>query len=268
MELKHDWQSFQLLFYSARRNLASETLAKNAMGPIRVVTSGVGGPGGETVVSAYADGEEFSEWIGASCIELATAFPHREVYAYDHRVIEGWLQESVGVTHFYGQNEFLLSKAGTLQIFKAPRGNKPPKGEAVNLVQTGKTHFLLEALQGGWARVFPSSYGVFVRLEGEVLEDFIVTVRRGKIEGFQRPDLSSMGRERSRQPAEVVRYLSEKFLVPVQGVFVSAQEWKTWSASSRPWKKVSGAVRQGQAKLVPFRPLLAGMMVVKALMGG
>ncbi len=262
MELKHDWQAFQLLFYPARRNLASEILAKNTMGPIHVVSQG------ETVVSAYADGEEFSEWIGASCSDLATAFPHREVYAHDRKAVEGWLQESMGLSHFYEQNELLLSKASTPQVFKASRGNKPPKVEASHLVQTGKTHFFLEVMKGGWTRIFPGSYGVFVRLEGEIFEDFIVTVRRGKIESFQKPDLSSMGPERSRQPTEVVRYLSEKFLVPVQGVFVPAQEWREWSTSARPWKKVSASVRQGQAKLVPFRPVLAGMMVVKALMGG
>ena len=64
-------------------------------------------------------------------------------------------------------------------------------------------------------------------------------IRRGRIDAFHEPDLSSMGQDRRKVPAEVVKYLSEKHLVPVQGIFVPAAEWADWS-------EVRSALAQGR----------------------
>jgi len=239
MDLTHDWRSFQGLFYPHRR--ASSARGGTPSGPVFLVLNG------DFILSAFAEHEDLSDWVGASYAEVSARTKHRQMIAYTREQVEKWVQESLSIPHFYGQVEFLRKQATPEIPFHR--------------------HFLVEAMHSWWGKVLPSSYGLFVRVEGQNEKNFLLIVRRGVIDGLSEPDLTSMGAERRRQPADVVKYLSEKYLVPVQGMFVPAHDWAEWSSHERPWKELARSVRANRTKLVPFRWSLAVLGSTRAFFG-
>jgi hypothetical protein len=266
VELTYDWQSFQTMFYPKRRS--ATRLQGETAGPVYLVVEG------NIIVAAFAECEDLSDWLGAEYEEMAAEMPHRELLLFDRAKVDQWLSEAVALPHVHEQMDFLRTKASESVVSTRARpskkGRKTSKGN-IELKQEhghlGRQHFLLEAMQGWWGKVLPSAYGPFLRLEGQHEKDLFVLVRRGRIEAFHEPDLSSMGRDRRKVPADVVKYLSEKHLVPVQGMFVPAQAWAEWSDSPTPWRLVAAAVKANQAKMVPFRWSLVSMMASRAFLG-
>jgi hypothetical protein len=63
-----------------------------------------------------------------------------------------------------------------------------------------------------------------------------------------------------------VRYLSEKYLVPVQGIFVPDAEWAAWASNPHPWRVAAASIRANRAKLVPFRWGLVVLMASRAFL--
>jgi hypothetical protein len=247
MELNYDWRGFQSVFTPRPKLLPAPTAQPT--GPIYVVHDGM------TVLCAAARGETTCDWIGMPFAEFKSEFSHREVIAFERDKVDEWTLESLSLPHFFDQSGFLLDKADPQKKTLRPGPLSPSQ------------HFLLESLHGWWGKVLPSAYGIFLRLESEgSWQDFLVLVRRGRIEGFCEPDLASMGPERSRQPADVVKYLSEKYLVPVQGLFVPEADWASFATHPHPWRQVAMALRANRAKLVPFRWGLVVLMASRAFL--
>ena len=243
MELSYDWRTFQTMFYPRRRpNIAQGSVPAGA---INVVIDQ------DTVVVAFGEYEDLSEWIGASFKEMSAQMTNRQLIAFQRSDVDSWISEAAGLPHFFDQVELLRTKAaGT-----AGSGLKFPR------------HFLIEALCGWWNRLLPSCYGLFVRVEGQPDQDIILLVRRGAFDGFHRPDLVPLGPERGKQASEIVKYLSERYLAPVQGVFVSAADWAEWSRDPNPWRNIAKAVSANRARLVPFRWGIAFLMSLRAFFG-
>lgn len=245
MELTYDWRSFQSMFYPQRRSAAGQ--GAEPSGKIFVVVEK------DVVLAAFAESEDLRDWIGAPLQEMSKEFPHRKVIQLQRKDVDQWITDGVKLPHYFDQIESWGSAAAQADA----------QWDAC-----GRKHFLLEALQGWWGKVLPSAYGVFVRLEGKSGapdRDFFLIVRRGRFDCFHDPDLTSMGADRKRVPAEVVKYLSEKHLVSVQGVFVSAQEWLDWAESADPWRLVARALKSGSFKMVPFRWTVASLVAGRAL---
>ena len=75
MELTYDWRGFQELFYPHRRGGA--VADSTPVGPVYlVVDRGV-------VVTAFADNEDLSDWVGASYDDIAGQNRHRALHAFD-----------------------------------------------------------------------------------------------------------------------------------------------------------------------------------------
>ncbi|HUP57100.1 MAG TPA: hypothetical protein VM598_06585 [Bdellovibrionota bacterium] len=248
MELNYDWRGFQTVFSPRLRALPAPS--SSPTGPIYVIHDG------DAVLCASARGESVGDWTGMPLSDFRTEFSHREIISFEREKVDGWMGESLPLPHFYDQAGFLLTKAQEGQG-KVSLGSLSPT-----------KHFLLEAVHGWWGKVLPSAYGIFLRLEGEGSrrQDFMIIVRRGRIDGFCEPDLSSIGVERSRQHADVVKYLSEKYLVPVQGVFLPESEWAGWASSAHPWRNAARAIRANRAKLVPFRWGVVLLMATRAFL--
>lgn len=253
MELNYDWHAFQSLFYPKRRSTAQNK--REFTGAVHVIVED------HLIVCAFAEGEDFSEWPGASYQDIAAENPHRELLIFQRRDIDQCLSESLSQPHFYDQIELIRSKVTPLSISKG--GSKTRAGVKFHHSQS----FLLEAFKGWWAKILPSAYGIFIRLEENANKDLFLLIRRGKLELFQEPDLSSLGNERGRQPTDVVKYLSEKYLVPVQGIFAPMQDWKEWDESAFPWRKIALAIRSNRAKLVPFRWGVVSMVATRGFLG-
>jgi hypothetical protein len=253
MELTYDWQAFHEVFTRPR---SASPASGQPTGPVFAVLHD------GAVVAAYAENEDLSDWIGAASSEIATGLGHRELRFYDRSKADAWIAEALALPHAYEQRSFLARKA-------VPEPRTGDSSRKLSVVGP-KLHFLLEAVEGWWGKLLPSAYGLLIRLEGQSTGreagSLLVVVRRGRIESFQEPDLGPMGAERAKQPAEVIKYLSEKHLVPVQGLFVPAHEWREWSESPKPWVKLAAAVRANRARLVPFRWFLVTLMATRAFL--
>jgi hypothetical protein len=235
MELTQDWRGFQNTFYPAGAASASRAL-------FVVTDSGL-------VLAAYAEGADESQWVGARTEEVRAGNAARPVVEIDRADAEKWVEAGLALSHIQEQIEKLRSAANLSPAARRAR------------------HFLLEAVQGWWAKILPSSYGIFLRAgEGARERDFLIVIRRGKLDAFYEPDLSSMGAERRKQPMDVVRYLSERHSVAVQGIFVPETDWQRWSASENPWREVAQAVRANRARLVPFRWAPAFLVATRAFL--
>lgn len=247
MELTHDWRGFQVLFYPQRR--ASAFRANASSGPVYLVVDG------DSVVSAFADHEDLSDWVGASYQDMRREHKHRDLIAFDREQVDQWQDQALSKRSFYDQVEFLRSTV------------KPRAEEGKSQELQFRRHFLVDALLGWWSKMLPSAYGVFIRVEGQPEQNFILLYRNKTFEAFHEPDLSTLAPDRRRSPEAVTKYLSERYLVPVQSIFVSGQEWNEWCSAEDPWKAVGKGVRTGRARLFPFRWSLASLIMARAYTG-
>jgi hypothetical protein len=244
MELIHDWRSFQHTFYPLKKN---QVLPDSSAAPAYLVVEN------ERVVSAYADSESLAHWAGATLTDVRDQNPSRPLVVYGREAVDKLMSDSLALPHFYHQLEYLRAHA------KPSEGVLPPF----------RRHFLLDSLLGWWSKVLPSSYGLFIRVEtdGKSQEqDFVLIVRRGSLEGFLQPDLASLGSQRRKQGSDVVKYLSEKYLVPFQGIFVSPQEWNQWAYQADPWREVARSIKANRTRLVPFRWTVAFLATTRGFL--
>lgn len=251
MELIHDWRSFQTTFYGYRRGLKERV----ANGPLHVVADG------DLVVSAYAEGEDVGDCVGASLREVAKRHENRRLIILDRENVDHLMAEAANLPHLYDQVEFFRAKVKTTLA-----GNGKSAGEAAVGFRDFRPHFLIDALKGWWAKILPSAYGVLIRTESEAgrVKDFLLVVRRGSFETFCEPGLSSLSLERRKDPAAAAKYLSEKYSVPVQAFVVSEAEWAEWSRNPNPWREIVRSIKAGRTKLLPFRWSLAFLSTTRA----
>jgi hypothetical protein len=252
MELTHDWRSFQAVLYPQRRGnvKTAQSSEARARGPVHLVVEG------DRILSVFSETEDLSEWIGASYAEVSKRAEGRALIAYERESVDKLLNETLAQPSYYEQIEQIRKDA------------KPAHGKAPAVPQ----HFILKAIDSWWNKVLPSSYGVYVQIEaaqgakapGKTL---MLIVRRGQISGFFEPDLTSLHKHRMDQPADIVKYLSEKYLVPVQGMFVTAEDWENWSKNPSPWKEIARALKANRTKMVPFRWGLAVLTTTRAFFG-
>ena len=244
MELTHDWRGFQSLFLSSKNSTTAADLH-----PIYLILNG------KVIVSAFSEQDDLSDWLGATEDELRVALPEREVVVFEKSKVDGWLTDSLELNHFYDQTQLLRSKAKPVLT----KMKKTPKTEAIHY-----GHFLLHGVQTWWRRFFPSTYAVYLQVEGSDAPSLLMVVQRGLIRSFHAPDLSSLPPERRKQPTPIIKYLSERHLMPVQGIFVTLEEWKLWSESENPWPQIFATLRSNRNKLVPFKFSLVSLIASRA----
>ena len=262
MELNLDWKAYQTAFQLKARPkpgaalAASTNLPSPARRDLGLVVEGAASPE-SVIVAAFCEGEDSSEWIGQTPQEVLQSEERsgmgRTLWVYSRAEVEKVLANSSEVTapgnHFLSQLERLRTEAQPL-VLGAGGSNQ---GKVPSL-PSPEMHFIPGLLASGWIRFFPSSFGLYFRIEGTRPEkQYFLVFRRGKLEAFFEPDLSSMNPDRRKDPVEVARYLGKSAGVPAQGVQVSSADWKIWAESPHPWKEVAEAIRAERARLIPFR---------------
>jgi hypothetical protein len=249
MELNYDWKSFQSMFYPKKRLTYS---LESSPASIYLISEG------NVIISTFSEGEDLSDWIGATRDEVKAEFAHRELIFFNREEVDQWTNASVDLVHFYDQIQFLKTEVKPQLVTK----NKLKVLEAF-----APRHFFLQAIQSWWHKVLPSTYGVYISLDGVHGSSLLLTVQRGRIDSFYVPDLSSMMQERRRHPSDIVRFISERYLIPVQGIFLTSNEWMEWSESPNPWLKIIKAVKANRYKVVPFRWGLVSLIAIRAYFG-
>ena len=242
-----DWKIFQTLFYFKPRPVPSPV-----PGVIYLLTDK------KEVISVFCEDEDLSEWIGAPVIDVLAEFTHRETVVYDRKKVDQNLAQAVKLPHYYDQMQYL-----NRETLPDSHGHGRLQQDRAGVFQ----HFLLEAIQSRWQKFFPVSYGIYIGLDGIHGQSILLIVRKGRLSSFYAPDLSLMTPERRRQSAEVVKYLAARHLVPVQGLFLTEEEWAQYSQSPHPWPQILKAVRTDRTKLMPFRWGLVSLMAGRAWLG-
>jgi len=232
MELNYDWRAFQSIFSPVDAAPTQMPKKGDKYSHLFLVVDD------EKVVSQYTDLIESKDWVGYHLRDVYKEWDKSDITVMQREEVDHWICESRKLKHYYAQNLYLRQKAKS-------RIKLPLLQKNIN-----RDHFLLEALKGWWRRFFPTSYGIFIRLEGNRTHDFLLVIRLGVFDLFHEPDLAALG-DRSRQSQEVVRYLSEKHMVPVQGMFLAAVDWTKWSGLKDPWRQVSNALWTNRLRLYP-----------------
>jgi len=194
--------------------------------------------------------------VGATVVEMQKEFPHREVVLFERTEVEDWLKSGAKLTHFSAFAEMVRERA-TQNLTSKKIARK-------NLLS--RDHFLLEALGGWWGKLLPSVFGLYLHLDnGEGRErTFFVIYRRGKVESYDIPDFTGFNRPAGKEREAAVKFLSERYSVTVQGLFLSESQWQIWSGDADPWKKIAKSFKENSNQLVPFKMSLAAMIGGKA----
>lgn len=255
MELIHDWRKFQTIYYPRGKPRPQSQPNPLLEAPVYLIVEG------DRILSAFSGQEDLVSWVGKSCGEILRQKKHREIFVFDRKQVEKWIFESVQMSNLCEQVDFFRAMA-----VKATQSTE---------IYFQK-HFLLEVLQGWWAKVLPSSFGVFLHFEEEGRDQvigvgsatsFFVIIQRGKLTAYHEPDLTTLGFVRRNDPMEVVKYLSEKYLIPVQGVFLTESDWVEWCGLENPWRTIAQALQKNKVRLVPFRWSLATLIATRAFLG-
>jgi hypothetical protein len=271
MELSQDWSQLQSTFFRSSFPMKGPLGVCVGTGTLYCVQDqGV-------LIQAFSEGEDLSDWIGASMDEVRSQFPNRVIVELDRKTLEASLLASLGEPHLEAQisqwrqdarEQSVLSTSGASHGVARTRKDF----DLLDRHLVSQRHFLLDALKDSWwTRVLPSSFGLFLRFEGATesrgKRDFLLVYRKGKLEQFGVPDLNFMGADRRKEPAEVVKYLSDRCMVPVQCVLLRDEDWERWSAEVSPWRELAWAVQSNRVQLVPFRWSIVSMLAARGLLG-
>ncbi|OFZ80173.1 MAG: hypothetical protein A2583_15755 [Bdellovibrionales bacterium RIFOXYD1_FULL_53_11] len=239
MELNYDWKSFQRIFIPKKRSsvLANTSISAKAF----VVMEG------GCAISAYCDGSDVSGWTGKNEDTIRTLAGNRELTFIERPELDSWLASCKDLPHFHSQRRALRRKHGIA-------GNEG-------------WHFLLDATNSWWGRILPSNYGIFIMLDNNEDNSILAIIRRGELHTFHKPDFPAQKTDRQRHPSELVKFLSDKYAVPVQGLMAKQEDWDCWSSDSNPWRLIAKAVRSSRARMVPLRWPIAIMMSFRAFFG-
>jgi hypothetical protein len=273
MELSYDWKSFQSVFYPQKRALSVSTSSVRKGTVFTIVER-------NTIIAVYADGENLSRFTGGSVESLRAAIGGREFVVLERDQVDQWVNGGIMLPHLHEQIEYFRSSV-------SPKLESKVRTNLRKQTCLAERHFLLDTLLGRWGRVLPSAFGVFIRLEkaprdyqiaAELMnalgnrckeyldqeQDILVLVRAGKLEAFYEPDLGPMGPDRRLVTTEVVKYLSEKHLVSVQGISLPYIEWIGWNHSPKPWRQFMGSLKSRSAKLAPLRWQVTALLGIRA----
>ena len=148
------------------------------------------------------------------------------------------------------------------QVMALRQDLRPSKGK----LPAWDEHFIFSGVRSWWGKLLPSSFAVYLHLEGnDTLEarSILLIFRKGELQEFNEPDLSAISQERQEDLAEVVKILRERHRVPVQGFALNRSDFDEWSAAgnvSGTWKNVSRALKQNRITLYPFRFGVAALL--------
>lgn len=145
-------------------------------------------------------------------------------------------------------------------------------------------HFLLDALLSRtWMRLLPDHTGFLVALVPDssggglgsaLLTDpqiprLLLVYRRGRVESFFAPDLQSLkpGGAFEMGASDLVKALSDRYLVKIQGLFVAETDWQAWGRAKRPWAEVRRSIQGQRARLIPGGMALRSYLLARSLQG-
>lgn len=241
MELGQDWDALNRTLYprkKAKGSSESETvfIAHHAERVLRIV--------GDKDELLFSTGTQVSEALNA----IGTG---RKAVAIDIAEMDRAISQ-------------VLKTEGAIyeQVMAIRDGLRPSKGK----LPEWDEHFIFSAVRSWWGKFLPSSFGIYLSLEGsETLEarSILLVFRRGELQEFDEPDLSAVSQERREDLGEVVKILRERHRVPVQGFALNRADFDQWSEAGNvasTWRNIARGLKQNRVTLHPFRFRVAALL--------
>jgi len=246
MDLGQDWNSLNRTLYPRKKSKGS-----SESGVVFVAHHA------ERVLRILGDRDELLFSTGAPLSEAMNAVgAGRKVVAIDIAEMDRALAQA-------------LKTDGAIyeQVLSLREELRPSKGK----IPTPEEHFIFAAVRSWWGKLLPSSFGVYLHLEGtEALEptSILLIFRKGELQEFDEPDLSGISQERREDLNEVVKVLRERYRVPVQGFALNRADFDAWTESentSATWKNLARALKQNRMTLHPFRFGVAALVGARGI---
>ncbi len=244
--MEFDWCSYEDTFFPFQRS--------SALGKKEILSSIYLIEDNGVICSAYTDGEDLREWIGSSLEDACSSLEHRDLFIFDLATIDGVLGALPEAPHFLEQTR-ILQEAINPEAVQRRKGKFTGK-KAIQVYRDltmyrHSGHFLIDAITGWWKKILPSTYGLYIRIEGHLDRELVLIVRGGNIRDFHTPDFSNLSHDQSRQPEKRVEYLSKNYMLPVQGLVFAEEDWLQWSQKSHPWRSMVRAHLRKRWRMVP-----------------
>lgn len=244
-ELGQDWVSYQKVLFPRKKS------KQPVLSPSVAVISR-----GEKVVRVCSGLDDLNLLTGGRTDEALNQIPSgMESVVVDTVAFDAAMEASLREGRIFDQIE--LIREGV-----TPNHGQMPKA---------RTHFLFQCVESVWGRFMPSSFGIYLSFTEETATSLLVLFKRGKIDQFDDPDLSSLSEERRAMPDEVVKYLRETYGVPVQGFRLGWEEWtelcEAAATGASPWKRMAQGLKSQSISLHPFRWGVASMLGARGHLG-
>lgn len=249
MELGQDWISMQKTLFPRKKG-------KNPESSSHVIAIHEAGK----TIRVISDVDDLSTTNGSKISDIEPRVPgHQALCAIEASALDQAIQSSIDEKGVYHQLRALREKL------------QPTHGE----IPADRDNFLIEAImKGWWGKVLPSHFGIYLQFEGTKNDgstmpgSLLILFKRGKVDQFDDPDLSSLSHERREDSLEVVKYLREKYSAPIQGLYLNSADWVQWCESEEaPWKSIVQAMRLNRVNLVPLRMSVAALVGARAHLG-
>jgi len=240
MKLGQDWLAFQKTMHPKKKSRMP------AVSPYVVVAQVK-----DHAVKILSDIETLSTEGHTRMSDLIPRIPvNKKLVAIETQALRAAVLKSLDHSNIYHQLESI-------------RGTLPATYGEIPAFQP---HFLVQALtEGFWSKVLPSQFGIYIRLEdSHNPQSLLILLKRGKVDQFDDPDLSSLSAERREVPVEVVKYLREKYSSPIQAIYLNRKDWMEWCENENPWKTITAVLRAERITLVPFKMSIAALIGAKA----
>jgi hypothetical protein len=136
------------------------------------------------------------------------------------------------------------------------------------LAPLNQQHFLIQfCSQGIPSKFLPSQFAIFLRFLDQPENSMFLLFKKGALEAYQTPDLSGFQGDSTRDSTAVVRFLKNRYGVPVQSIECTFADWMEACDSDTPWKTFLHGVRSRAFHLTPFRWSVVFGLSLKAFLG-
>lgn len=242
MEMNLDWTQYRRFF----ENTSSEKPGKDLRAQKTYVICD-----GDRVLTAIKGRTEYSDWCGLELTDLQKELKEKDVVYLQKDRLDRSLFDLLQETHFGDQLAKLRNQTLHTRDFKL----------------SPKPHFLVHALESRfWTRVLPNSYALWIRLT-DVGQDIVMVIRNGKIDQFFTPEMHYLKPERQENAEEWAKALSERLVMPVQGMLVDEATWISLSRNSNPFRRIFSLYFKKKLRLIPARGVTLLMIFLRGYLG-
>jgi hypothetical protein len=247
MDLGQDWDALNRTLYPRKKTKGSTEsdtvfIAHHSERVLRIL--------GDRDDLLFSTGSQMSEALlaaGASRKVVAIDIAEMDRALADVLKVDGGIYDQV-----LSLREDLLPSKGTFPVWQE--------------------HFIFSVVRSWWGKFLPSSFGIYLHLEGTDTvraRSLLMVFKRGELQAFDDPDLSTVSQERQDDLDEVVKVLRERYRVPIQGFALNRTDFNAWSEAGNTgstWRNIARGMRQDRVTLHPFRFSVAALLGARGIL--